>query len=116
MAGSMTAPLISVLLSVIKTLRTMLCCRVRFPAHFKSVFSPFVRLCHESYVGWRTIGWHRRLLRYKAMVMSMTQGLSTNEFYLSTQFSMHPISNIDGVFIKNMDMILARWAEYLQAF
>ena len=30
------------------------------------------------------------------------------------RFSLHPVGSIDGALIKNKDMILARWAKYLQ--
>ena len=34
--------------------------------------------------------------------------------YGPSRFSMHPVRSTDGVLIKNMEMILARWTEYLQ--
>ena len=34
--------------------------------------------------------------------------------YGSSRFSLHPVGSTDGVFIKNKELILERWAEYLQ--
>ena len=33
--------------------------------------------------------------------------------YGPSRFSLHPVRSIDGVLIKNKELILARWAEYL---
>ena len=37
-----------------------------------------------------------------------------NGVYGPTRFSLHPIRSIDGVLIKNEELIIKRWAEYLQ--
>ena len=34
--------------------------------------------------------------------------------YAPSHFSLHPVRSTDGVLIKNKELILARWAEYLQ--
>ena len=45
----------------------------------------------------------------------------TNSFYEAiigvhgpSRFSLHPVRSTDGVLIKNKELILGRWAEYLQ--
>ena len=35
--------------------------------------------------------------------------------YGPSRFSLHPVRSIDGVLIKNKELILARWDEYLQS-
>ena len=35
-------------------------------------------------------------------------------FYGPSRFSLHPVRSTDGVLIKNKELILKRWAEYLQ--
>ena len=35
-------------------------------------------------------------------------------FYVPRHFSLHPVRSIDGDLIKNKELILERWAEYLQ--
>ena len=56
-----------------------------------------------------------------AQIQSYADVNDTKSFYEAlkgiyrwTRLSLHPIGNIDGVLIKNMNMILARWAECLQ--
>ena len=34
--------------------------------------------------------------------------------YVPCRFSLHPVRSTDGVLIKNKELILKRWAEYLQ--
>ena len=75
--GSMTASLISMLISTIKTLYTILSCGIRLTTHFMNVFSPSVRLHSASYVGLRIRGGCGKLLRYRDMLMLMTQRAST---------------------------------------
>ena len=37
-----------------------------------------------------------------------------NSVYGPRRFSLHPVRSTDGVLIKNKELILERWAEYLQ--
>ena len=37
-----------------------------------------------------------------------------NGVFGPNRFSLHPVRSIDGAQMKNEDMILTRWAEYLQ--
>ena len=113
--GSMTMPLTSVLLTTIKILHMMLLCGVHLFAIFMNVFSLYVRQYSASYGGWRTTGGRGWRLRYWDMRILMTQGafvkhkksLRANSHLLQScqKYLWHP---------KNKEMILARWAEYLQ--
>ena len=70
-----------------------------------------------SYIGWRTIGGCRKLLSYRAMLMSMKKNFyeALMGVFGRTRFSFCSIVCIDGALIKNKDMIIAGWAEYLQS-
>ena len=37
-----------------------------------------------------------------------------NGVYGSSRFSLHPVRSNDGVILKNKELILVKWAEYLQ--
>ena len=73
--------------------------------------------CSASYIGWGAIGGCRSLIRRRSTLMSIMQGVfceALKHVYGLTRLYLHHMRSIDGALIKNKDIILVRWAEYLQ--
>ena len=110
-------PLTSVVLSMIKN-----------AAHDALLRNPTSRTLHERFSSIRVTVQHK--LRWMenswwaekaAQIQSYANINDTKSFYEALNgvygpscFSLHPIRSTDGVLIKNKELILERWAEYLQ--
>ena len=108
-------PLTSVLLSTIKILHTM----QRNPTS-RTLLEHFSSICAtvQRKLRWKENNWWARKA---AQIQSYANINDTKCFYEAlkcvygpSRFSLHPVRCTDGVLIKNKELILERWAEYLQ--
>ena len=114
--GLMTMPLTSVLLSMIKKMHMMLCCRIQLFALFVKVFPPTCDCTAQAKVdGEQLLGAEEAQIQSYTNINDAKNSYKTlNVFYGPSRFSLHPARSIDSVLIKNKELSLARWAECLQ--
>ena len=112
----MTMPLTSVLISTIKMLHMMLSCGIQLLALFMNVFHYTCDSAAQAKVdGEQLVGAEGESIRSYANIND------TKNFYEALKgvygprrFSLHPVRSTDVALIKNKELILKRWAEYLQ--
>ena len=97
-------------------------------AHNALLWNPTSRTLHELVssmcetvhrkLRWMENNWWARKV---AQILSYANISGAKNFYEAlegvygpTRFSLHPVRSRDGVLIRNKELILARWAEYLQ--
>ena len=109
-------PLTSVLLSTIKMLHTMLSCIIQLLALFVLLSSK--RATVQRKLRWMENNW---LAEKAAQIQSYANINDTKSFYEALKavygprhFSLDPVRSIDGDLIKNKELFLKRWDEYLQ--
>ena len=91
-------------------------------AHDALLRSPTTRTLHERFSSIRaTVQRKLRWMEKAAQIQSYANISDTKSFYEALKgvygprrFSLHPIRSTDGDLIKNKELILERWAEYLQ--
>ena len=99
-----------------------------YVAHDALLGNPTSRTLHERFSSMRAteqrkLRWmkNNRWARKAALMQSYANISDTKSFheakigvYGPCRFSLHPVRSTDGVLIKNKELILERWAEYLQ--
>ena len=102
--------------------------RVKNDAHDALLRNPTSRTLHERFsstraaeqrkVRWMEINWW---VWKAAQILSYANINDTKSFYEAlkgvywpSRFSLHPVRSLDGDLIKNKELVLKRWAEYLQ--
>ena len=107
-------PLTSVVLSTIKMLHTMLSCVIQLLALFVNVFPLNVQRKLRWMENYWWSGKATQIQSYANINHTKSFYEALRGVYGPGRFSLHPVRSTDGVLIKNKELILKRWAEYLQ--
>ena len=112
----MTMSLTSVPLSTINMLHIMFSCVIRLLALFMNVFP--LRATVQRKLTWMENNWWvwkaAQIQSYANINDAKSFYEALNGVYGPSRFSLHPVRSTDGVLLKNKELILKRWAEYLQ--
>ena len=93
-------------------------------AHDAHLRNPTSRTLHERFSSMRAtvqrkLRWMKKNCRARKAAHAIINDAKNfydalRGVYRPTRFSLHPVRSTDGVLIKNKELLLERWAEYLQ--